>query len=552
MSRWNRRPPPSFNPSRTAPIEEHYFVLSSLAPSPAQKRLACSIVVTLAIALYILAWPLSAIKPGRVDAFIPAYVTAMLVTDSITAILLFAQFSIVRSPALLVIANGYVFTALILIPFVLAFPGALAANGVIGGLQSPPWLYATWHGGFAMFVIAYAVLQDADSTPQSWKGSVSASIISSVAATAAIVFGTAFVIAANDARLPRLQLDPLRLSPLWPYAYAPVVLAIVAALVVLWMRRRSVLDLWLIVVMSAYLMEIFLNYYPAPIRYSIGWYAGRVCGVISASIILFVLLSEITALYGQLVRAVFAERREREARRMTGDAVAMTIAHEVKQPLAAMVTTAGTGLRWLNRPSPDVDEAKSAFKQIAAAGHRAGAVIDAVRAMFEKQPLSMTRLDLNDVIDEALTFARGDLQAHGIQIQVETDKGLPPVAGDRVRLQQVLLNLITNAIDSMATVAGPRVLHVRSTLHDDGVMVSVADTGTGIATPDLERIFDPLFTTKAHGMGMGLSICRSIIDAHDGRLWVAQNTPRGTVFQFVLRSKDVTSISLDNRLANVM
>jgi signal transduction histidine kinase len=306
------------------------------------------------------------------------------------------------------------------------------------------------------------------------------------------------------------------------------------ALSVLWVRRRSVLDLWLMVVMCAYVIEICLISFPAPARFSVGWYAGRVYGLLSGSLVLFVLLYEITILYAQLLRAVLAQRREREARLMTGDTVAATIAHEVKQPLSGMITNADAGLRWLDRSTPDLDEAKAAFKKIAADGHRAGAVIGSIRAIFKRDARSRTSLDINDLIGEALVLLRGDLQQHRILVQTEADAQLPQVAGDRIQLQQVLLNLITNAIESMADEDGPRVLSVKCEVQDGGVMVSVADTGAGIGAQDVGRIFNPLFTTKSGGMGMRLSICRSIIEAHDGRLLVAPNAPRGAVFQFIL------------------
>jgi signal transduction histidine kinase len=148
---------------------------------------------------------------------------------------------------------------------------------------------------------------------------------------------------------------------------------------------------------------------------------------------------------------------------------------------------------------------------------------------------SRISLDIKDLIGEAVALARGDLQKHRIVVHTEADAQLPQVMGDRIQLQQVLLNLITNAIDSMAGEDGPRVLSVKSEVQDTGgVMVSVADTGTGIGAQDVSRIFNPLFTTKSDGMGMGLSICRSIVEGHDGRLWAAPNRPRGAVFQFSL------------------
>jgi signal transduction histidine kinase len=314
------------------------------------------------------------------------------------------------------------------------------------------------------------------------------------------------------------------------------------------MRRRSVLDLWLMVVMCAYLTEFWLISFPIPLRFSVGWYVARFCGLLSGSLVLFVLLYEITTLYARLLRAVFAHRREREARLMTGDAVSATIAHEVKQPLSGMIANADAGLRWLDRSTPDLDKAKASFEQIVADGHRAGAVIESIRAIFKKDARNRTSLDINELIGEALALTRGDLQRHGILVRAEPKEQLPHVRGDRIQLQQVLLNLITNAIDSMVAREGSRILCVRSEGGDGGsVIVSVADTGTGIGSQELGRIFNPLFTTKSGGMGMGLSICRSIIEAHDGQLWVAPNKPEGAVFQFMLRADGETSIGTSRR-----
>jgi signal transduction histidine kinase len=518
--------------------EEQHFILSSLSPSLAQERLALGVVLVLLVAFFMAAGPLSNVQLVRIDAFIPAYAAAMLVTDAITAVLLFAQFSILRSRGLLVISSGYLFTALMLIPWMLTFPGVFAPRGLLGaGLQSTAWLYILWHAGFPSFVIAYALLKDADPTKRSWRGPVHVAILSSVAVTAGIVCAAAFLVTAGDELVPRLMLDTVHLSALWAYAAGFAALLSVLAVVVLWARRRSLLDLWLMVVMCAYVIEICLISLPNPTRFSIGWYVGRIFGLMSGSLVLFVLLYEITTLYARLLRAVLAQRREREARLMTGDAVAATIAHEVKQPLSGMITHADAGLRWLDRSMPDLDEAKVAFRQIVADGHRAAAVIGSIRAIFKKDARNRTSLDINELIGEALALTRGDLQRHRIMVQAEPNAQLPQVSGDRIQLQQVLLNLITNAIDSMAVKDGARVLGVRSDLHDGGgVIISVADTGTGICSQELEQIFNPLFTTKTGGMGMGLSICRSIIEAHDGRLWVAPNKPEGAVFRFMLRA----------------
>jgi signal transduction histidine kinase len=514
--------------------EEQNFILTSLSPSRGQKRLALIIVLALLTALiFITAGRLSTIQLARIDAIVPAYATASFVNDSITAVLLLAQFSILRSRAVLVIASGYLFTALVVIAWVLTFPGLFAPTGLLGaGLQSATWLYMLWHSGFPMFVIAYALLKDAD--PPKPVGSVGTSILSSIAVIAFVVCGATFLIIAGDGLLPRLMIDATHITPLWTYGVWFSALLCVLALVVLWVRRRSVLDLWLMVVMCAYTTELCLNF---STRFSVGWYASRICGLLSGSLVLFVLLYESTVLYAQLLRAVFAQRREREARLATGDAVAATIAHEIKQPLSAMITNASAGIRWLDRPAPDCVKAKETFEQIAADGHRAGAVIESIRAIFKKEDRNRTSLDVNELIGEALALVHSDLQSYRIMVMTEPDGHLPLVNGDRVQLRQVLLNLMTNAIDAMADKDEPRTLCVRSNLYDGGgVLVSVADTGVGVRSQDADQIFNPLFTTKAHGMGLGLSICRSIIEAHNGRLWVAPNTPRGAVFQFVLRT----------------
>jgi signal transduction histidine kinase len=526
-----------------AVLEEQHFVLSSLPPSLAQRRLALAVAIALLVAFVITAGPLSTIQPRRIGAFVPAYATAIFATDLITAVLLFTQFAILRSRALLLIASGYLYTALIVIPWMLTFPGVFTPGGLLGaGLQTTNWLYSLWHAGFPLFVIAYALSKDSDPSKGLWQGSAGSAILSSVTATGAVVCVVTLLVTTGNDLMPRISVDPVRFSTLWLYVAGCLALLIVVALIVLWIRRRSVLDLWLMVVMCAYLIEIYLISFPVPIRYSIGWYAGRVFGLVSSSLVLFVLLYEITMLYAQLLRAVLAQRREREARLLTGDAVTATVAHEIRQPLSAMITNADAGLRWLDRSVPDLDEAKAALREIAADGRRAGAVIGSIRAIFKRDTPNRAPLDVNELIEEALALVRGDLQRHRIRVEAEPNTKLPRVIGDRIQLQQVLVNLIINAIESMAAKDEPRFLCVRSETHDKGgVKVSVGDTGTGIGSQDVDRIFDPLFTTKSDGMGMGLPICRSIIEAHGGRLWVAPNNPRGTVFQFVLGADRATS-----------
>lgn len=529
----------AFQVNGTAAVasREDLFVLSTLPPTRAQTRLALGVVLALVITFLAGAGPLSAVYPGRIAAFVPAYATAMFVNQTFTSVLLFAQFSIFRTRALLVLSSGYLFTALVLIPWTLAFPGVLAPQGLFATLDARIYLYILWHAGFPAFVIWYALVKGADESRRYWRGTVRAAIALSVVSTASLALAAAVFVVAGGSLLPHVQTELLRLTigPTFFYLVTSTALLLVVTLVVLWIRRHSLLDLWLMVVITAYGMELALSFFPSPVTYTFGWYAGRLCALLSSSLILLVLLFEIMTLYTQLLRAVRAERREREARLMTADAVAAAIVHEVTQPLASMVNDANACLRFLDRPAPDLHEAKEALTQIAAAGLRAGAIMSGIRAIFKSEGRSKTPLDLNDLITETFTLLREDLQKHRIRVEADLDDHLPLVTGDRIQLQQVLVNLIANAIVAMRAVEGSRVLDVKSERDGEGdATVSISDTGTGIASQDLDRIFNPLFTTKSEGMGMGLSICRSIIEAHDGRLWTVPNTPCGATFRFTL------------------
>jgi signal transduction histidine kinase len=476
---------------------------------------------------------------GVIHSFVAVYTTAMFVTDSITAILLYAQFSILRSRAILVIASGYLFTAFLIVPYVLAFPGVLAPNGVVGGLQTSAHLYLLWHCGFPLFVIGYALSKDEHTSALFSPKQVRSAILRSVALTAAVAAALAILCIRGTVLLPRIMLDQYRFVHEWLYVVgAPIAALCTLALLVLWLRRRSILDLFLMVVLCAYLIEIPPHYFPFPARYSTGWYAVRVTSLVSSTIVLVVLLYEITALYGSLLTAVLHQRRERQARLMTGDAVAGSIAHEVRQPLTAMVTTADAGLRFLDRTTPNLDKAMQAFRNIAADGHRAAAVVANIRANFKAEIQERTSFDVNELIEEALSLGRGDLQQHAIRVETEPNRELPEIRGNRVQLQQVLLNLIMNAVDAMAAKDQPRVLTLKSEAYEAGrVKVSVADTGAGITAENSDRIFNPLFTTKSGGMGLGLAISRAIIEAHEGQLWFAANSPQGAIFQFTLQTQ---------------
>ena len=217
-----------------------------------------------------------------------------------------------------------------------------------------------------------------------------------------------------------------------------------------------------------------------------------------------------------------------------------SIAHELNQPLTGIVTNGGAGLRFLAREKPDVEKAHEALKNVVSEAGRAGEIIKNLRAMFKRDSQDKTHLDINKVIEEVLLLAPGELQRRNVFVDLELNSNLPPVLADRVQLQQVFLNLIMNAIDAMASVQDrPRDLRIRSKVYESsGVQVSFEDTGAGIDPANIERIFDVFFTTKSDGMGMGLAICKSIIDAHGGRINASNGQPHGSTFHIVLPSGD--------------
>jgi len=230
------------------------------------------------------------------------------------------------------------------------------------------------------------------------------------------------------------------------------------------------------------------------------------------------------------------EEVARVNRHTTMAAMTASIAHEINQPLSAIITNGSAGLRWLARAQPDLDETRKALNRVIEDAHRTGEVIASVRSMFGKDNREKSHLRVNDLICDVLSLVNGEVKTQEVAVQLELDERVPEVLGDRTQLQQVLLNLFNNAIEAMSTVVDrPRILAVRSEFNDtSGLMISVSDSGPGIDPQDRERIFDSFFTTKTNGMGMGLSICKSIIEEHHGRLWAAPGIPHGCIFSITL------------------
>ena len=211
-----------------------------------------------------------------------------------------------------------------------------------------------------------------------------------------------------------------------------------------------------------------------------------------------------------------------------------SIAHEVNQPITAAVTNAHAALRWLGAQPPDLEEVRQALAQIIENGTRAGNVIGRIRSLIKKAPSPKGRFDLNEAVRDVIALTRSEMLRYGVSMQTQLATGLPAVDGDRIQLQQVVLNLILNAVEAMSGIDdGPRELQISTARDASGpVLVAVRDSGPGVDPKGVDRVFEAFFTTKPGGMGMGLAICRSIIEAHGGRLWASANEPRGAIFQF--------------------
>jgi C4-dicarboxylate-specific signal transduction histidine kinase len=245
-----------------------------------------------------------------------------------------------------------------------------------------------------------------------------------------------------------------------------------------------------------------------------------------------------------LVDQVLASEKLREAqmqlthvnRVATVGQLAASISHEVTQPIGALVTNAQAAMRMLNAHSPDLKQVRDALDDIIKDGRRVGEIIQRIRALVKKAPAQTDLLDINEIITETIALTRGDILRNGVSLETQLAKRLPLVRGDRIQLQQVIMNLLMNAVEAMSTVdEGTRELQIATNKdREDYVSVTVSDSGPMIKPESLNRFFEAFYSTKPTGMGIGLSICRSIVEAHDGRIWASANVPRGAILHITL------------------
>jgi signal transduction histidine kinase len=502
-------------------------------------------------------------------AFVAVYNSVSILNDCTTAIILFGQFSILRSRALLLLASGYLFSSLMSFVQLLTFPGMFAAAGLLGaGPQTALWLCVFWHGGFPLAVICYALFHGSRheiAIPPPI--AIASAVIAVIGAVFACWFAATW--GAENGRVLAPLLDGAGFTPWQRVVNLTDIILVLAAFFLLSTRPRNrLLNLWLMVVMGYWFCDITLSSYLNGGRYDLGFYAGRIYGALAASFVLAALILENVRLYRRLAMAArhlreraaellranetlqseidYRKRAEEGLRQAQAELARVSrvtamgeltssLAHEVNHPIGAMMINAETCLRWLSHDIPNVERARAIASMIVKDGTRASETVARMQQLFDRGVPLREPVDINDVIREMIVLLRGEAARHAVSIRTELMENPSRVAGDRTQLKQVLMNLMINGIEAMSDGDGTQELSIKSQRADNGqITVSVSDTGIGLPPLPMNQIFNAFFTTKPHGIGVGLSISRSIIEEHGGHLWATNNSSRGANFHLTL------------------
>jgi len=538
--------------------DEHSIFLSTLPAGRGDRRLALAVGIASAV-IFLAAVPFAKLPLAQVPAFMPLYQSALVINDLITAVLLYGQFRITRSRALLLLASGYLFCTLMAVFHLLSFPGLLAPGGLIGGgPQTTAWLYFFWHGGFPIFVIVYALLKDRP--PEVGIGHpIGAPVLRGIALAfaAALVLMTLTTLGHN--LLPEIMLGDEDAVTKVFVATATWAL-ILAALVVLWLRRpHSVLDVWMMVVMCAWVFDVALASVFNHGRYDLGWYAGRIYGLFAASSVLVALLLENGALYVKLAEAHERERRERRlvqeksieltALNKELEAFSYSVSHDLRAPLRVVDGYANI-IEEDHGGQLDAN-ARRLLKVLRTSAQQMTQMIEDLLAFSHlgrrrpmTQPVPMTEL-VNRVIseqrmthaDRAVEFTVGELGS------AEADPAL---------VKQALTNLIGNAV-KYTRGRYPARVEIGSRPPDSpggATVYHVKDNGVGFDMRQSHRLFGVFqrfhSQQEFEGTGVGLAIVERIIVRHGGRVWAESRPNEGAVFYFTLQPDRPEEVKLQS------
>jgi signal transduction histidine kinase len=537
--------------------DEHRVFLSKDLASRREIRFAV-VAVLVSAAFFVAAVPFAKSPLARVDAFIPVYQSPLILSDLITAALLFGHFNVMRTKSLLVLASGYLFTGFIAILHLLEFPGVFSPAGPADAVsQSVPWLWTFWHGGFPLVVVLYVLMTARErlktSIPDvSGPGRDGVGFAVFAAVTAALAAALAFFVLARQDLLPALVVNgdytPWA-SIIWRATWAMSLIAVIA----LWRRRpHTMLDIWLIIVMGAWLFDIALCAIFSGARYDLGWYAGRIYGLVAANALLFMLLIETGRQAGELVRAnkqtyqllqIRTLERDRaelkqeaaEATNIILDEFVATASHELRTPLTSIAASMGLLAGGAGGTMPPL---AGRLVTIAHANTQrmvrlVNDILDIAKIDAGSMPFNLAPVNLAAVAGQAIEAGRAFAETHAVSIQFAAATETCFVCADADRLMQIVANLLSNAIkfsprDETVTVAVER-------RADMGCIV-VRDHGIGIAEAFRPRIFDKfaqadaIDTRQKGGTGLGLSIVKKIVDRHGGTIDFEPAIDGGTIF----------------------
>lgn len=487
------------------------------------------------LAVWALLLPFVNLQIGRVDSFLPVVQTIMSAADMLTATLLFAQYSVQPHRALLVVASGYIFAGAFAFLQTLSFPGSYAPNGLIGDVyNTPAWFFVLWYTTFPLSILGYALLKDSKKIPsRSTTANIAITLVCVLGATALV----SWLVITQTEHLPKFFTTGLMLQTRLSNQFN-VGLTILGCVVLLalFVRRRTVLDLWLMVTIFAAVPNFLVAAYAGSARFSIGWYSARVFALIASCLLLSVLVTEMTVLYSRLASALMMQRRERANRFVSIDAATAAIAHEINSPLGSIKLNADAARQELLAPRPHLEEIGAILKDIGDDSLRVSETITSVRRLFKDAKDQPTMVSIEDVARQVLRLLQHELEVNEIIVSMEFQVEAPLVHADPAQLQQVILNLLKNAIEAMAsTPRTGRRLEIGTRIEQSRfVLLYIRDTGAGVQDEDRERVFDAFFTTKPTGMGLGLAICRTIIERYEGRLVLAKTEPQGSTFEVTL------------------